>query len=210
MSIASGSIDAQETEHLPPKKHIFYSNGLLLIIGALLVITSWNINERPWNLLGVSMPIMTPTVTLCCLILIVLYTIDGAYSYFYEKDDTNMNQKLSYIVPLNWKEYRHFMFIAFAAGICEEIVFRGFLINYLVEVMKPFGLQTELIILLPSLVFAVSHYYQGFWSVVKIFAIAILFSLIFIYSKSLLLVVALHVSIDLLSGMLTVVTAKKT
>jgi uncharacterized protein len=53
------------------------------------------------------------------------------------------------------------------------------------------------------LVFAVSHLYQGIWAVIKILIVAILFGIIFWYSKSLLLVVVLHVLVDLVSGLVS-------
>jgi hypothetical protein len=53
LSFRSERMSPDLIESLPPKKHLFYSNGLMLFIGALLVITSWNISERPWSALGI-------------------------------------------------------------------------------------------------------------------------------------------------------------
>ena len=38
---------------LPEKKHIYFSNGLLLWIGAMLVLTNWNLTDKSWEILGV-------------------------------------------------------------------------------------------------------------------------------------------------------------
>ena len=104
-------------------------------------------------------------------------------------------------MPLTWQEYGHYVFLAFAAGICEEIIFRGFLINYLQYYLSGYAYATLISIILPAIVFSLSHLYQGWWAVVKILAIAILLGWIFIVTKSLLIVIVLHIVIDLISGM---------
>jgi len=208
MSLVSGSMSNDESYHLPPKKHLYFTNGLVLIIGALLVLSSWNMGNKPWQVLGFVLPVINPTVIWSTIILIILYLLDSYLSLRSVKQNQKDFQYMSQIVPLNWKEYLPYMFLAFAAGICEEIIYRGFLIPYISHYLPVFDLSYVVAIIIPGLIFAVSHFYQGTWSVVKIFLISILFGLIFFHSGSLLIVVIIHILIDLMSGVMGVLVFK--
>ncbi len=174
----------------------------MLIIGALLVLTFWNINERPWEKIGFTWPTIDRNLVLMVLILVVFYLSDVIYSWINKKYRNDKLEELAYLMPLNWREYGHFTFLAVAAGVSEEIIFRAFLMAYLEHYLSGFAYSGLLVILFPAVVFSVSHLYQGWWAVLKIFAIAFLFGLIYIYSGSLYVVIIIHILIDLISGLL--------
>jgi len=204
MSIKSDKISQELIESLPPKKHLFYTNGLMLIIGALLVLTSWNVSERQWTELGISFPVLSGNVLILTAVLVFIYLLDITYGWFNQKYQNERLQEMSYVIPTNWKEYRHYIFLAFAAGISEEVIFRGFLITYLSHFLSIVQYGDFLSVLIPAVVFSLSHLYQGWWAVFKIMVIAILLGFIFLLSGSLLIVVIIHVGIDLISGMMGV------
>jgi hypothetical protein len=122
------------------------------------------------------------------------------YVIFNKKYKAKKINELSGVIPLTWQEYRHYIFLAVAAGISEEIIFRGFLINYLQHYLSGYAYASILSIVLPALVFSLTHLYQGWWSVLKIFFVALMFGWIFVQSGSLLIVIIVHVLIDLISG----------
>jgi len=204
MSIKSDKISQELIESLPPKKHLFYTNGLMLIIGALLVLTSWNVSERQWTELGISFPVLSGNVLVLTAVLVFIYLLDIIYGRFNQKYQNERLQEMSYVIPANWKEYRHYIFLAFAAGISEEVIFRSFLITYLSHFLSIVQYGDFLSVLIPAVVFSLSHLYQGWWAVFKIMVIAILLGFIFLLSGSLLIVVIIHVLIDLISGMMGV------
>ena len=208
MSAKTPDVPGMETV-LPAKKHIYFSNGLMLWIGALLVLTNWNISDKSWDLLGIKMPFMTDLVVYLCSALILIYMVDSIYSVYKGTDKEDNSQLMEQILPSNWSEYASFTFLAISAGICEEVVFRGFLVNYFLEITKGMTFGPYLSIVIPALVFSVSHLYQGWLNVVKIFTLALLFCAIFLLSNSLLLVIVIHVAVDLISGALVVGLAKK-
>lgn len=208
LSLISGSLSDDNSYQLPPKKHLYFTNGLVLIIGALLVLSSWNIGNKPWHVLGLVFPQVNPTVIWSIVILVVLYLGDSYLSLISVKKNQDDFRQMSRIVPLNWKEYFPYMFLAFAAGICEEIIYRGFLIPYISHYLPVNEFSYLIAIIIPGIFFAVSHFYQGTWSVVKIFFISILFGLIFFHSGSLLIVVIIHILIDLISGIMGVLVFK--
>lgn len=195
---------------MPPKKHLYYSNGLMLWIGASLVLTSWNFSQKPWTLLGIQLPIYSQMAIYLTVSLLVIYLVDTAYSTWQSiKQKKQEDDDFLSIMPANWKEYAHFAFLAFSAGVCEEVVFRGFLINYIHESIPGNEYSMILSILIPSVIFSVSHIYQGFLNVFKIFSLSLLFGSIFIVTKSLLIVVLLHVFVDMLSGAVFVVLQQR-
>lgn len=215
LSILSGSKgvmnDNEEMKiSLPPKKDLYYSNGLMLWIGAILVITSWNITKKPWEILGINWPVFTPLAIYLIVALLGIYIIDTSIStYQYQKGKKTDDEDLLNIMPQNWSEYGHFIFLALSAGICEEVVFRGFLINYMREVLPQNPYTLIMAIFIPGLIFSISHFYQGFLNVFKIFSLSILFGAIFILTESLLIVALLHTFVDLISGAVFVILDKK-
>jgi hypothetical protein len=94
MSVRSQKMSPELIESLPPKKHLFYSNGLMLFIGALLVITSWNISKKPWSALGFDWIQPDPLVWILSLVILAFYIGDLAYGYFvYNKIEVIFSNK---------------------------------------------------------------------------------------------------------------------
>ncbi len=210
MSVISQKMSPELIESLPPKKHLFYSNGLMLFIGALLVITSWNISKKPWSALGFDWIQPDPLVWILSLVILAFYIGDLAYGYFNKSYFKDRIEEMQYIIPLNWEEFKPYTFLAFSAGICEEIVFRGFLVTYIAHFTVDLAYGMWIAIIIPAVVFSVSHLYQGWWAVLKIFIISMLFGGIFLVSGSLIIVIFIHVFIDLISGLAGVFSSEAT
>jgi membrane protease YdiL (CAAX protease family) len=204
MSMRSAGISADMADMLPPKKHLFYTNGLMLIIGGLLVLTSWNVSDRPWHTLGITIPKISDLSVLIMSAIALIYITDAVISILQKKWAKDPMDDLAYVLPVNWQEYRHYIFLAFAAGISEELVFRGFLMHYLGTYFAALPYATLLTILVPAAIFAISHMYQGVLAVIKISLLACLFGWLFLETTSILPVMIIHVAIDMISGMLGV------
>lgn len=66
--------------------------------------------------------------------------------------------KLLFILPHTLKERRTFDGVSVTAGVCEEVIFRGYSIAYLMAVLgAPFWVAA----VLSSIVFGFAHVYQG-------------------------------------------------
>ena len=87
------------------------------------------------------------------------------------------------------------MFVAITAGICEEIIFRGFLLRYLH--VFPWTLNLTLALLISSVIFGFHHLYQGAGGVAGTAIVGVLFGLLFVLTGSLLLPIIFHGAIDL-------------
>lgn len=208
LSLKSDKMSEEVIQSLPLKKHLFFSNGLMLIISALLVITSWNISNREWSGMGFSLVDFNIKVIYLCIIIITFYLADIFFGAINKEYDKNKLENLKFIIPLNWKEYRSYIFLAISAGICEEIIFRGFLISYLYHFLSWMDYGNYISVAIPSIIFSLSHLYQGWWAVVKIMFIALILGFIFLYSGSLIPVIIIHIFIDLTSGAAAVIASE--
>ncbi len=104
-------------------------------------------------------------------------------------------EKLNFILPQTAEERRWFVLVAITAGVCEEILYRGFLIHYFRDLPISIGVIGALV--LSSSVFGFAHLYQGVVGIVQTTILGALFGLIFIVTGSLLLPMVLHALIDL-------------
>lgn len=104
-------------------------------------------------------------------------------------------ETVSWYLPNSRAERRWFAAVAVSAGVCEEVLYRGFLIRYL-TVLLP-GLGGTGAVLVAALVFALAHTYQGAWGAVATAVMAVGLTALFVASHSLWLPILVHVLIDL-------------
>ena len=104
-------------------------------------------------------------------------------------------KSLSYFLPATRTERRWFAFVCITAGICEESLFRGFLLHYLHAF--PFALGLTLALLISAVIFGLQHLYLGAGGVAATAFGGIIFGLLFILTGSLLLPMLLHAATDL-------------
>ena len=202
-----------EEIHLGPdeKIRLYHSNGLLLIVFALVVMTTWRIPGRPLSGLGIDWPVWHPYIPMLLLAIFLFYGLDIFIQYgSRRKRERTLERRHKSIafVPSDSKELLHFVFLALAAGIGEEIIFRGYLIHYLIFWTGNGLWGIVLACVASSVLFAFLHGYQGALSMIKIFILALLLSAVFILSQSLLLVILVHIVIDTFSGMVSVYLLK--
>lgn len=206
LAYSSRNVPTEEISFEPGEKiNLYHGNALLLIVFSLVVVTIWRLPGRTLEALGIAWPSWSPIVTSLLIIICLLYILDLFFQYGLQRwrDKTLEHRQASLnFIPADRKEWLHFIFLAIAAGIGEEIIFRGFLIHYLIfwTGNAPMGIYSAG--LFSSALFAFLHGYQGVKSMIKILALAILFTAIFLLTRSLLLVIILHILIDILSGYL--------
>jgi membrane protease YdiL (CAAX protease family) len=89
-----------------------------------------------------------------------------------------------------------FILLALTAGICEEFLFRGFVMAALLRA----GLATWLVVILSSAMFGFAHLYQGKGGSVGTGILGTLFALVRIAYHSLLPAVVWHAVLDVVAG----------
>lgn len=100
-------------------------------------------------------------------------------------------------LPHTRRELRSFGFLSVAAGICEEVVYRGYL-------MWLFGgvVGTLFAVFASSVVFALAHSYQGGSGMAKVFLVGLGMAVLYLVSGSLWAPILLHALGDILQGWL--------
>jgi membrane protease YdiL (CAAX protease family) len=106
-----------------------------------------------------------------------------------------MLEPVMFLLPHTPEELRHFRGLSVTAGICEEILFRGYLIWYLYWLV---GFWQALLI--SSLVFGLAHSYQGPGGILRTTAVGLLFALFYVLTFSIWVPMLLHAFIDINSG----------
>ena len=202
--------DVNELElDLPPKKHVYLNNFFILCIGMLLCLTAWHAGNNDWTLFGFQKMEYSQTAVWVTFLLIFLYAADGIISYFKVRGDSEYYKQMKDIIPLTWREYLSFIPLAFMAGISEEIIYRAYLYHYLLTYFETFSYGSYIAILITSLGFSLGHLYQGWYAIIKIYIISVLFGIVYIETNSLLGVIGIHILIDLISGMSGIWLLKK-
>ncbi len=104
-------------------------------------------------------------------------------------------KSLAFILPLTREERAWFALVSITAGICEEVLYRGFLIRYLSNGPWHAGLWIALAV--ASVSFGLAHGYQGITGIIGTGLLGAVMALIFFSTGSLWLPMALHALIDL-------------
>ncbi len=107
-------------------------------------------------------------------------------------------------VPHTERELTVFSLLSVTAGVCEEILYRGYLVWLLAALSG-----TWAAVFGSTVVFTLAHLYQGPKGMVRVFAVGLVMAALYLFTGSLLAPILLHAVIDLTSGRLgfTVVTA---
>jgi CAAX protease family protein len=106
----------------------------------------------------------------------------------------NAMQLLYFMLPVTRAERIWFFFVSLTAGICEEAIYRGFLINYLMG--APTNLNVTLAMVVSSLIFGMAHIYQGVRGAIGSSILGFIFALLFVMTGNLALPMLLHALID--------------
>lgn len=102
------------------------------------------------------------------------------------------------VLPASDREMRTFFGVSATAGICEELLYRGFAIHYL-----SLWMPVPLAALAASVAFGVGHAYQGPRGVLTTGLLGLLFAALYLASRTLWPVVLLHALLDANSGWVT-------
>jgi membrane protease YdiL (CAAX protease family) len=84
--------------------------------------------------------------------------------------------------------------VAISAGICEEIVFRGWLLSTLHSALR---LDGTALVLVAAALFGLAHSYQGITGMILTAFAGAVFCALYVATGSLLVPIALHILIDL-------------
>jgi CAAX protease family protein len=99
------------------------------------------------------------------------------------------------LMPHTPREYRLFRMVAITAGICEEVLYRGFVMWYLALWITVIPAA-----LVSSILFGFAHIYIGIPHVIRTMIVGAVFAVVALGTGSLWPAIVLHAVIDLFSG----------
>ena len=189
------------------KTHLYYGNGCLLFGMAAAVLAVWYFTGRPYTDLGLGWgdPPYDLTAVLVLSGFVLLYLVDVFREAGNEQSREQTRQHFAKMgfMPASATQFLNFIFLAVAAGVGEEIVYRGFLITYLQDTLGPGPEATAAALLFPAVAFGIGHFYQGWKAVVKIVAMAVLFGFFFLRTGTLWPLMLLHTAVDVFGGLMS-------
>jgi membrane protease YdiL (CAAX protease family) len=169
----------------------------LLVAIALALIA---FDRRPWASAGLVLPHGAGIWWTLGIVLAVAVLLRMQYRVATgtERARASVNRQLTavrWFLPSSTPELANFRALSVTAGVCEEILFRGYLMAFLL----PFG-GVGVAVAVSSLLFALGHGYQGVVGIVKSGVIGALMAGMYVLTGSLLAPILVHALIDLMSG----------
>lgn len=103
--------------------------------------------------------------------------------------------RFAFFLPHTREERWWFAAMCVAVGVCEEIIFRGFLIRYLASLPLDIGIVAAIVG--AALIFGLDHGYQGWTGMLLTAVMALLFTAAFLATGALWVPMLLHALLDL-------------
>jgi membrane protease YdiL (CAAX protease family) len=97
------------------------------------------------------------------------------------------------LYPVTKKQQIMFVLVSITVGICEEIIFRGFLYNYLQDF---FFLSASVSLIVVSVVFGLGHFMQGISGVISSTIFGLIMGYLYFVTGSLLVPIIVHILYD--------------
>lgn len=175
---------------------------LILWSGTALAVGFWIHQNRSTGELGLGLSLdwrfylglaITATVILFLVWQVILVARHQEY-----RDHVRAQMEavsIDAMIPRTVLEYRWFLLVALSAGICEEILYRGYLISYLSEYVGKAGA-----LVLSSVLFGTAHAYQGLPGVWRTMMAGAIAAILFACSGTLWFSIILHVAVDIHGG----------
>ncbi len=179
---------------------IAWSWGLTLAVAALWLVYKRSIGQLGFGLeTGTGFWIgLVLTVVACGLA--IMQTIALRRDPEKSRAMAKQFEPVKEMIPHTNQEAREFVALSITAGICEEILYRGYLMLYISSAIAIEGMW--LAALLSSLAFGLAHTYQGPKGVLRVSLLGLVFAGLYLLTGSIWLPIVLHAVIDLVSGSL--------
>ncbi len=186
----------------PSRKFEVYRSTVFYLLGmSAIVIVALRIAGIPLAEIGLGF-LSNPIAVAGLLVL----GLAGGWALNQYRPDTataerilRQNARVLYLLPSTREEARAMTVVAFVAGICEELIYRGFLLWLFMEYLPMIPA-----VLLANIPFALAHLTStGRANAVGTFVLALIFTAAYLLTNSLWLAMLLHILVDLYSGMIS-------
>jgi membrane protease YdiL (CAAX protease family) len=183
----------------PSARILFYRTQVLWELGWLVVLAVVVIPiPNPLEWLGLTLPNLIGWIILLALLLggvLLTYLLrrsPGAMASIQRR-----LQASSVLLPANAAERKWFAIAAVTAGICEELLYRGFLTSYLPANFSMLAGQLILISIISSIIYGLSRAYLGIRGIATTALIGFSFAIVYALSGSILPAMVFHIMTEL-------------
>ncbi|MHC5114068.1 MAG: CPBP family intramembrane glutamic endopeptidase [Planctomycetota bacterium] len=188
------------------KVSIYWTNGVVMWLLTVATGAVWLLGDRPLATLGLTWQHASigagAALTAAFLAWLTLVGWREAGTEARRSALIARWRRHAPFLPETSREFGHFTFVAFTAGVTEEIIFRGFAVLYVASFTGTTAAGLAVAVLLPAVLFSVVHSYHSRRDMVRVFLLAISFGAIFVVTKSLVIPIVLHILIDVVGGAL--------
>ena len=197
LAVLNSAATARILNAKPELRWAFYQQGMIFqwLLVVLIGLALWWQGEE-WSAIGLQ-PILRTEFWLSFVALVLLARL----VYRWYRPGTGvirwiqaLYQHVAHYLPVDQRSFNWGVPMALTAGLCEEMIFRGYLYHQLLN-----WVPIWLAVLLVNVVFAVTHYATGLLNVLGAFALGLLFSGLYLWTGDLWLSMWLHALIDLLA-----------
>jgi membrane protease YdiL (CAAX protease family) len=175
-----------------------------LLVGGTVVLGLWAVSGRPlerlmsleWLPTGWWTGVAWAVVLLACVLLVAQVTAVWGN----EAGLSSLRKQMATVegyLPHTPVELKLFLAVSLAAGVCEELVYRGYLLAYFDGLVGPAGA-----VLASTFLFGLGHAYQGAAGIVRTGVFGLVFAGAYVATDNLIAPVLLHVVTDATSGLL--------
>ena len=193
---------------LPRVKLAVYRRAIVLQWAAVaLVAVLWLVTHRSWGTLGL-VPRLNGGLLGIVGGLAVIVVVLLRQGYLKPADDDSLEhlrqrtRHLERMLPTTLRERSWFFALAGTAGVCEEVLYRGYLIWYLVAWAWLFAPHSSFLVaaVVSSLVFGAGHAYQGARGMLLTAVVAGFLAAVYWITRSLFAGMLVHALMDLHAG----------
>jgi membrane protease YdiL (CAAX protease family) len=192
---------AADPAEVPRVRLWLYRQGIALQWAlSALTVALWAWRGRPWERLGV-----VPQLTWGLLGVLLGIAIVTAYVLVQRRNALEDEQALARLrhqmrnlermMPRSDEEMRWFNRLALTAGVCEELLYRGYLLWYLSHWLPP--VQA---VAVGAVVFGFGHAYQGVRGIAVTSLVGLFMGAVYLLTGSLLACMLIHALMDLHAG----------
>ena len=176
--------------------------GVCVWITQMNYLTLSDLGERPGNAYR--------TLLISGILVAIIVLLIGAQKNHKKKANpqrlNNSLDRVRRLLPKNPTEHAVWIVVSMTAGVCEEVLYRGWLLSLVAATLGSVWLG----LLISSIIFGFAHAYQGRPAILGTGATGAVFGFLFIFSGSLIPGQVLHAAMDLNNGLALGKVAKRT
>jgi uncharacterized protein len=195
-------VEAAEDD-VPRVRRWLYKQAMTIQWSLSAVVAGlWIGAKRPWTALGLGVPNWPAFLTMLGVAVAVVVVLLWQARLIARNDETldrvlGKLDRVRRVLPHTRDEMRRFVWLSITAGICEELLYRGFLFFYLRHWLDPFSSWAA-----AAALFGLGHSYQGPSGVVKTGIVGLLLGAAYWVCGSIVPSMVLHAGGDVYSGSL--------